>query len=445
MGGLSGGAAAVVASADLAGLAAGGGAHAGEGHGTSTTCLNCSATLAPNARFCSQCGQDTANHPPSLFEFAHEFISHYIAVEGTLWKSLWGLMAKPGFLTREYLAGRKQRYVLPLRLILTLGLLFFLALKFSASGVNVLDADEAASDEVAVSEPAASAASASAPAAPASAAHAKRAKRHAGDAVVVDDELTAQLPAGMQDRVNRAKEHWRANPKEAAHVMGATMLGLAPYAVLCSLPFFAGLLKLLFWRQPYGAHFVFAMHLHAAWYGMLLIAVLLPWGLVAFAVWGLVQHLPGGGAQAGARGELVDDAAARRPAGHAALGHHRPGPARAGHGRRAGGGLGVRKKRLAPQVGVHVHQHAGQLQRAPQRLGHGQDGLGGARLADPGTDLGVLLVGEQAAVAHLVECLHAQPFIAARWPQQGLGSRAPAVTSCANWRSWPAAPWARRR
>ena len=67
--------------------------------------------------------------------------------------------------------------------------------------------------------------------------------------------------------------------------MGATMLGLAPYAVLCSLPFFAGLLKLLFWRQPYGAHFVFAMHLHAAWYGMLLMAVLLPWSAVTFAVW----------------------------------------------------------------------------------------------------------------------------------------------------------------
>lgn len=106
--GLAGGTAAVVASADLAGLALSGG-KAAHGHGASGDCLNCGATLAMNARFCSQCGQDTANHPPSLMEFAHEFVSHYIAVEGTLWKSLWGLMARPGFLTREYLAGRKQR------------------------------------------------------------------------------------------------------------------------------------------------------------------------------------------------------------------------------------------------------------------------------------------------------------------------------------------------
>lgn len=277
MGGLSGGAAAVVASADLASLAAGGGAHAGEDHGASTACLNCGTELTPNARFCSQCGQDTANHPPSLFEFVHEFISHYIAVEGTLWKSLWGLMARPGFLTREYLAGRKQRYVLPLRLILTLGLLFFLALKFSGGGTHLLDDDETATDEVAVSAPASSAASA---------ASSKRARKHnTGNPVVLSEDLASQLPTGMQDRVHRAQDNWRADPKAAAHAMGATMLGLAPYAVLCSLPFFAGLLKLLFWRQPYGAHFVFAMHLHAAWYGMLLVAVLLPWGLVAFAVW----------------------------------------------------------------------------------------------------------------------------------------------------------------
>ena len=118
--GLAGGTAAALASADLAGLAAGGGGHGG--HGATGSCLNCNTVLVPGARFCSQCGQDTANHPPSLFEFVHEFVSHYIAVEGTLWKSLWGLMARPGFLTQEYLAGRKQRYVLPLRLLLTLGL-----------------------------------------------------------------------------------------------------------------------------------------------------------------------------------------------------------------------------------------------------------------------------------------------------------------------------------
>ena len=278
--GLAGGTAAVVASADLAGLAASGG-QAGHGHGATGDCLNCGAALAMNARFCSQCGQDTANHPPSLMEFVHEFVSHYIAVEGTLWKSLWGLMARPGFLTREYLAGRKQRYVLPLRLLLTLGLLFFLALKLMPGSTHTLGLDD--DDEVAqvVPEAASAASSASAKVAKAK----KKISERTGDANILSPGLATQLPQVMQDRIHRAEDHWRADPKGSLHAMGATMLGLAPYAVLCSLPFFAGLLKLLFWRQPYGVHFVFAMHLHAAWYGMLLLAVLLPWGAVAFAVW----------------------------------------------------------------------------------------------------------------------------------------------------------------
>jgi hypothetical protein len=281
--GLAGGTAAVVASADLASLAASGGP-ARPGHGASGDCLNCGTALMPGARFCSQCGQDTANHPPSLMEFAHEFVGHYIALEGTLWKSLWGLMARPGFLTREYLAGRKQRYVLPLRLLLTLGLLFFMALKLMPGGTHVVGLDEAMDADEAVQMAAESAQAASAAAAKMAKVKKKLAEG-GGDAHILSPGLATQLPQGAQERVHRAEEHWRADPKGSAHAMGATMLGLAPYAVLCSLPFFAGLLKLLFWRQPYGAHFVFAMHLHAAWYAMLLVAVLLPWGVVAFAVW----------------------------------------------------------------------------------------------------------------------------------------------------------------
>ncbi|RTL37435.1 MAG: DUF3667 domain-containing protein [Burkholderiales bacterium] len=291
--GLSGGAAAVAASAEAAGLAGGGGHRGGHGHGHGGTCLNCQATLAPQARFCSQCGQDTANHPPSLMEFVHEFVSHYIAVEGTLWKSLWGLMARPGFLTMEYLAGRKQRYVLPLRLLLTLGLLFFLALKLVPGAPQVVGVGDDDDEAVVQVADAASAAEAASTVRAAKLAKAnekieqatRRVAEQSGDMTIMDHRITDRLPEGMQAKVKRAEAHWREDPKGSAKAMGATMLGLAPYAVLCSLPFFAGLLKLLFWRQPYGAHFVFAMHLHAAWYGMLLLAVLLPWGGVIFAAW----------------------------------------------------------------------------------------------------------------------------------------------------------------
>ena len=52
-------------------------------------------------------------------EFLHEFVGHYVALEGTLWRTLGLLLRHPGRLTREYLDGRRRRYVLPLRLYLT--------------------------------------------------------------------------------------------------------------------------------------------------------------------------------------------------------------------------------------------------------------------------------------------------------------------------------------
>ena len=49
---------------------------------TDIACRNC-GTEAPLS-FCAACGQETALHPPTLGEFVHEFVGHYIALEGAL-------------------------------------------------------------------------------------------------------------------------------------------------------------------------------------------------------------------------------------------------------------------------------------------------------------------------------------------------------------------------
>ena len=99
-------------------------------------CRNCGA--AAGGKFCPECGQETAPHPPSAWEFVHEFVGHYIALEGALWRTL-AALARPGKLTNEYFAGRKRRYVLPLRLYLTASVVFFLVAKVF-SPVTVLQA-----------------------------------------------------------------------------------------------------------------------------------------------------------------------------------------------------------------------------------------------------------------------------------------------------------------
>jgi hypothetical protein len=86
--------------------------------------------MSVSGNFCQQCGQETVLHPPSTGEFVHEFIGHYVALEGKLWKTLKLLILRPGKLTLQYLAGRRVRYIQPLRVYLTFSLIFFALFKF---------------------------------------------------------------------------------------------------------------------------------------------------------------------------------------------------------------------------------------------------------------------------------------------------------------------------
>jgi hypothetical protein len=235
--------------------------------GYSAACRDCGHPLLAGDRFCCACGQPTRIHPPTLWEFVHEWLQHYVALEGKLWKSLWALMARPGFLTLEYLTGRRQRYVQPLRLLLTLGVLFFLFLKLGAPA-------DFATVDVQVSPASALPASAAQPAASV-----------AASGIGLPEAWAQMLPAKVQQQLEAANARASADPQAELRRLGKAMLGMAPYAVLVSLPFFTGLLKLLFRPMPFGAHFVFALHLHAAWYGCLLLVGLLPWLWAALAAW----------------------------------------------------------------------------------------------------------------------------------------------------------------
>lgn len=84
-------------------------------------------------------------HPPSMGEFVAEFIGHYVALEGKLWRTLGQLLLRPGGLTRAYMAGKRVNYVQPLRLFLTLSVILFAFLQFSgfSVGENTAEAEAA--------------------------------------------------------------------------------------------------------------------------------------------------------------------------------------------------------------------------------------------------------------------------------------------------------------
>ncbi len=94
------------------------------------TCLNC-GTLLTDA-FCAHCGQRAGDVHLSVRDIAHEAVAEHLGLDSKVARTLITLLRHPGRLTIEFLSGRRVRYVPPLRLYLSLSVLFFLCSATSA-------------------------------------------------------------------------------------------------------------------------------------------------------------------------------------------------------------------------------------------------------------------------------------------------------------------------
>lgn len=86
-------------------------------------CANCSAPM--QGEFCHHCGQSIHSVLKPVHHMAEDALETVLHVDGRLFHTVPPLFAKPGFLTLEYFAGRRQRYIAPFRLMFILCLLAF--------------------------------------------------------------------------------------------------------------------------------------------------------------------------------------------------------------------------------------------------------------------------------------------------------------------------------
>ena len=97
-------------------------------------CTNCGADAADI--YCARCGErQPGHHDLGVAHFAHEVFHEIAHVDSKLFLTLRDLVAKPGFLTQEYFAGRKSRYIPALRLFFVLFALQFLAFMASPAAL----------------------------------------------------------------------------------------------------------------------------------------------------------------------------------------------------------------------------------------------------------------------------------------------------------------------
>ena len=93
-------------------------------HRTASDCLNCGTTVT--GKFCQNCGQENIEAKESFFQILYHFVEDITHFDGKLIKTLKYLITKPGFLTKEYVSGKRASYIHPIRMYLFISAIFFL-------------------------------------------------------------------------------------------------------------------------------------------------------------------------------------------------------------------------------------------------------------------------------------------------------------------------------
>ena len=235
------------------------------------SCMNCGAPLG--GAYCAACGQESRIETPTVREFVREFVQDQMALEGKLLRTLKLLIARPGALTLDYISGRRQCYIRPLRLYLATSVVFF-----AISGVSGhspwFQTDPGEENKPLISFGHKAATPAGGNAAPAAA---PQADRNDAPALPTDDDLS-DLTTSYPALDARIRKYFKQTRGQAYAQISRAIDNDAPLAMFFLLPLFAGLLQLAYLRHHlrYGVHLLFALHYHAfVFLDLLLLQV--PW------------------------------------------------------------------------------------------------------------------------------------------------------------------------
>jgi hypothetical protein len=236
----------------------------------SSTCLNCGTPTPGN--FCPACGQANDNLHVSTWRLVGEFLADYFTADLKFFKSLLPLLVRPGFLTREYMAGRRVRYIAPLRLYLFVSFAYFFLLPFYT---NSLIKPNPTQEPPVVVEP--SPGKKTPPS--------LKNKADDDDRVLIqtgDPSLDRTLNDALRQKARKIEE-----TKGQAYLQQLlpTFIEHYPKVLFGLLPVFAFILKLLYLRRNryYAEHLVFALHFHAFAFLVLTVDTLL--GNLDWFVW----------------------------------------------------------------------------------------------------------------------------------------------------------------
>lgn len=215
-------------------------------------------------------------------DFVHELVAEHFGLDSKVARTLIALVRWPGRLTNEFIRGRRVRYVPPLRLYLSLSVLFFL-LNALTDRMSTADSKGMIEDGGIV-----------------------RVDSTSGRAVArVTDSTKSGTTISMSDskflrdtlhsstagrwfkrRMSARIAELRANGTTATKQIGTEFQRELPDAIFLLVPMLALMLSVVYFgqRRYYAEHLVFALHFQAFIFAALIVAML-PIPLIDVAVW----------------------------------------------------------------------------------------------------------------------------------------------------------------
>lgn len=87
-------------------------------------CLNCNTEV--QGRYCHVCGQENIEPKESVWHLVTHFFQDITHFDGKFFSTVKYLVIRPGFLSKEYMVGRRASYVNPIRMYIFTSAFFFL-------------------------------------------------------------------------------------------------------------------------------------------------------------------------------------------------------------------------------------------------------------------------------------------------------------------------------
>ncbi|MBS1783777.1 MAG: DUF3667 domain-containing protein [Bacteroidetes bacterium] len=254
-------------------------------------CLNCGTALID--RYCQYCGQENVEPKESLWHLLGHVFNDITHFDGKFFSTIKLLITKPGFLSEEYVEGRRVRYLHPVRMYLFLSFVLFL-LAFSIQNNQHVISDTSKKD-TAHNNP--NTISFVVPKATDSIKKDREAKT-----VAEYDSIQSHIKPNLRDgwlkhalvrRKIASLEYAEKRPSiwidESTNIFKHSL----PKMLFISVPLFATLLWLLYIRKRkkyyFVAHGVFAMHLYCAMY--LFLIFITPFDLTDNSILSFIENL----------------------------------------------------------------------------------------------------------------------------------------------------------